>query len=306
MPVPSRSSNFGDLLDPRMKDVFNDAYAQLPDRIGTFYDVVGPGPTTADIRYSEVGAFGDVPEFTGSVTYDDVSQGYDVTITPKEYASGFQVERKLYDDDLTGIIEQKPRGLGTAYQRTRQKHAASLFVNSFSLDATWLSHTEGVALCSDSHTTTSGASTAAGFDNLSTASLNAVTVSASRTSMRGFRGDRAERISVMPDLLVVPIDREDDANEIVKSQGKPDTATNNMNVNYGRFRVESWEYLTDANDFWMIDSAMMKQFVKWFERTGSEFAMVENLDTILAKWRLYCRYGLGWIGWRWVLGHQVS
>src|SRR3990167_1223083 len=307
MPVPSISTNFPDLLDPRHQKIFNDEYRQFPDRVGEFFDIVRNAPTTADLRYSQVGTLGDIPEFTGTVTYLDNFQGYDVTITPKEYVGGYQIERKLYEDDQFSVMDGNPRSLAPSLNRTRQKHAASLFVNAFSIDSTWLTHSEGVALCSNSHTTTSGASTSVGFDNLSTASLSAVAVSADRTTMRQFRGDQAERINVMPNTLLVPIDREDDAYEITQSQGKPDTANNNANAQGGgRWTTKSWEYLDDANDWFIMDADVMKQFVKWFERVSSEFAMVEDFDSLIGKWRLYSRYGLGWVDWRWVLGHQVS
>ena len=307
MAVPSISTNFADLLDPRFQKIFNDEYRQLPDRVGEFFDIVRNAPTTADLRYSQVGTLGDIPEFTGTVTYLDNFQGYDVTITPKEYVGGYQIERKLYEDDQFSVMDGKPRSLATSLNRTRQKHAASLFVNAFSVDSTWLTHSEGVALCSNSHTTTSGASTAVGFDNLSTASLSAVAVSASRTTMRQFRGDQGERINVQPDMILVAVDREDDLFEITQSQGKPDTANNNANAQGGgRWTGKSWDYLDDANDWFMLDSALMKQWQKWFQRISSEFAMVEDFETFIGKWRLRDRYGLGWINWRHVTGHQVS
>jgi hypothetical protein len=256
---------------------------------------------------SQVGTFGDVPEHTGSITYDDVNQGYDVTITPKEYSTGFQIDRKLFDDDLTGIIDGKPRGMATAFQRTRQKHAASIFNNSFNLDTTWLNHTEGVALCSDSHTTTApGVSTASGFDNRITAALSAVSVAAARIQMRGFRGDRAERITIMPDCIIYPVNLYQTAYEIIESEGLPDTANNNKNVHKGGYAGKDWEYLLDTNDWWMADTSMMKDMLKWVDRIKAEFGMVEDFDTLVGKWRLYARYGLGWRDWRFILGSQVS
>ena len=137
MPTPSVSANFGDLLDPRFQKIFNDRYDQLDSKIGQFFTMVGTSPTKADYRTSQMGTLGDVPEFTGTVVYDDSAQGYDGTITPKEYASGYQIERKMYDDDQYGVMDSKPKTLATAYARTREKHGAQLFNNAFSNDTTW-------------------------------------------------------------------------------------------------------------------------------------------------------------------------
>ena len=308
MATPAISTNFTDLLDPRFKRIFNDRYKQLPDRLGEFFSMKSGSdfPTKADARFSSVGTFDDVGEFSGSVSYDDVYQGYDVTLTHKEYAKGFQIERKLYDDELFGIMDGKPSGLATAVQRTRQKHGASLFNNAFSIDSTWLNHTENVAMCSDSHTTTSGASTASGFDNLVTTAFSAVALAAARIQMRGFRGDRAERMSVNPTGIIHPPNLYDLVYEVVQSSGKPDTANNNANVHKGVYTAHDWEYMTDTNNWLLVDEDQMKENQLWIDRVPMEFGMVEDFDTLLGKWRVYYRYSLGWLDWRHILGAQVS
>lgn len=306
---PAISTLFPDALDARISKHFNDRFKQIPDMIAQFYAFVGPGDSAQkqDYRTSSTGTFGDVPEFSGTVTYDDVYEGYDGTITPRQYATGFQIERRLFDDDLTGVMDKKPREMATAFARTRQRHAAQLFNNGFSIDTTWNDFTENVALFSNSHTTrASGVSTASGFDNLVTGALNVTNVNAARIQMRAFRGDRAERISVMPDLLVVPPDLEPSAFEIVQSAGLPDSANNNANFLQGRLRVVVWDYLTDTNNWFLADSTYMKDALTWFERVAYEFAMVEDFDTLIGKWRLYARYGHGHNEWRWGLGAQVS
>ena len=309
MPVPARSTSFADLLDSRFKKIYNDQYTQLPDRVSEFYGVMSgsDSPTKDTMRFSQVGAFGDVPEFTGSVIYDDVNQGYDTTLTHVEYASGFQIERKLYDDALYNIMDAKPRGLSTAYSRTRQGHGAGVFNNAFSRVTTWSTNTEALALCSNVHTTTAaGVSTTVGFDNLSTGSLNAVNLATSRILMRGWRDDRGNRISASPGMVVIPPDLYAEAYEITQSQGKPDTANNNANVHQGQYQVVDWEYLDDANNWFLIDKTFQKQFNIWSQRLEPEFAQVEDFDTLIGKWRLYVRYSMGHVDWRWLVGHQVA
>jgi len=56
----------------------------------------------------------------------------------------------------------------------------------------------------------------------------------------------------------------------------------------------------------MMDSGMKKQMLHWVERVGVEFAMVEDFDTLLAKWRGYARYSNAHSDWRFVLGNNVS
>lgn len=306
MTVPHISTNFADVLDPRFQDIFTDQFKELPDMLPQLFSFPGDNGRE-DIRWSDVGAFEDIPQFTGTVQYDSQTQGYDTVATPLEFASGMQVERKLFDDDQYNIMDQKPRGLATSYQRTRQKHGARILNNAFSSDTFFYVNSEGVALCSNSHTTNAaGVSTANGFDNLITSALSAVSVTTARIQMRGFRDDKANRLSVIPNELWIPVDLFEIAFEIAQSMGKVDTAENNRNVHHGVFNIMEWEYLTDTNNWFMADSTMRKQFVKWIDRIPMEFAFAEDIDTLIAKWRLYARYSNAWTNWRWVNGASVS
>lgn len=306
MATPAISTAFGDLLDPRFENVFYEQLEQLPDMIPTLFGDAGSNGR-ADMRWSEVGTFDDFQPFDGQIAYDTINQGYDVTSAPLEFVSGFQVERKLYDDTQYGIMDERPRGMADAAQRTRQKHAARPFNNAFSLDTMFYNHSEGVALCSDSHTTTApGVSTATGFDNKVTASLTATAVAAARIQFVNFRGDRGERYASMPDELWVPPDLYEVAFEITQSQGKLDGALNNANVHQGKYQVHEWIYLTDSNNWFMCDSRARKRMLKWLDRVSIEFAMIEDFDTLVAKWRAYMRYGYAYLNWRWIIGASVS
>lgn len=305
MPNPHVSTAFGDLLDPRFQKIFYERFNQLPSMLGEFYTFV-PTNGRADMRWSQVGTLPDWSAFSGTVNYTSGSQGYDTIATPLEFASGIQVERKLFDDDQYNIMDQKPRALATSAQRTREAHGARLFNNAFSVDTLFYVNSEGVALCSNSHTTTSGASTASGFDNLGTSALSATAVAAARITARNFRGDQAERINVNMDELIIPPDLYEEAFEIVSSMGKVDTDLNNRNVHQGNYTIKEWQYLTDTNNWFLADSVSRGDSVFWTDRIPMEFAMAEDLDTILAKWRGYMRYALAHSDWRWVLGHQVS
>lgn len=306
MGIPHDTGSFGDLLDPRFQKIFSEKFEELPDMIPTIFSFP-PDNGRGDMRWSEVGEFGDFSEFTDSVIYDQQYQGFDVTQTHVEFASGMQVTRKMFDDDLYNIMDRKPSGLATAAQRTRQGHAARLFNNADSVDVFFYNHSEGVALVSDSHTTNAAnADTSSGFDNMVTSALSATAVASARIQMVGFRDDRGNRISVMPDEIWVPNDLYEVAFEIVSSRGKVDTADNNANVHNGQYTIHEWNYLDDANNWFMGDSRMRKQNLHWVDRVPLEFAMAEDLDTIIAKWRAYMRYSWAWTDWRWCLGAIVS
>ena len=306
MGVPHQSGQFGDLLDPRFQQIFHEEKDEIPSMLGEMYSDV-PNNGRADIRWSDVGAYTDFVAFTGNVTYQSATQGYDTTATYLEFASGIQVERKLFDDDQYHIMNQRPQGLAMAAARTREKHGARMPNNAFSNDTFFYNNSEGVALCSNSHTTNAqGISTSTGFDNLATGSMTAGAVASGRIQMRGFRDDVGNRFSVSPDELWYPPDLFERAWEIVSSQGKLDTSNNNRNVHEGRYTLKEWDYMTDTNNWFMVDSRLRRMYVMWIDRIGLEFAFAEDLDTIIAKWRAYMRYAMAFTNWRWVLGHQVG
>ncbi len=204
-------------------------------------------------------------------------------------------------------MDQRPRALAASANRTRQSHGARMFNLAFSVDGFgFYTNTEGISLCNDSHTTTSSASTASGFDNVVTTALTATAVAAARIQMVGFRGDQAERISVIPDELWYPPDLYEEAFEIVSSMGKLDTANNNRNVHEGVYRTVEWNYMTDTNNWFLVDSTMKRNMVFWTDRIALEFAMIEDFDTFVAKWRAYMRYAFAYTDWRWILGANVS
>ncbi len=308
MPVPHSSGNFGDLIDKRITKLFYDELKMLLDYVGTLFSI----ETSSDAYEisSEVGALDDFTEFTGIVSYGSQNQGYDVRASHLEFSKGIQVERRLYDDDRHGVWQKRPIELANSWNRTRQKDAARLLNNAFSVDTKFYTHSEGVALCSDSHTTNSGASTASGFDNNVTSSLSAVSLSAARIQMSGFRDDIGNRYQSMARELWIPIDLFEQAQEIVQSSGKVDSANNNVNVHKGKFEImpneSGWNYMTDTNNWFIADPQLRKRFCVWYDRVALEFAQAEELDTLIAKWRAYGRYSNMYQNWRWVLGAQVS
>ena len=306
MGVPHTTGQFGDLLDPNFQKIFDDNFPQLNDMLPELYDFV-PNNGQIDMKFGQVSGYTDIPEFSGSVTYQSATQGYDTTITPIERASGIQVERRLFDTDQYSIMNQRPAGLARATQRTRQKHGAARFNNAFSVDNTFYNNSEGVALCSDSHTTTvQSVSTASGFDNLVPTALSATALATARIQMRGFRDASANKGDIEPDEILFPPDLYEIAFEINSSMGKVDSAENNRNVHFGRYTMKEWTYLNDTNNWFLMDSSLRKESLKWFDSVPLEFAFAEDMDTIVAKWRLYLVYGNAHLDWRWILGANVS
>lgn len=297
------SEQWANLLEPGLREVFFQTSQALAaqSRIPMLFDVINS--TKAAEHFQSIGGMGDWSEYKGAIRYDDLEAGYLTTLTHAEYAQGFVIERKLVDDDQYSLFMDRPVELATSAMRTREKHAASVFNNAFSSS---YPGGDGVALCSNSHPKSPG--NAAVQDNSGTLSLSYANVSATRLLMQAMTDDRGNIIACNPDTLLVPPELEETANDIWKTDNKVDTADRRANyvATYLR-RVIMWPYLTDSNAWFLIDSAMARQALKWIDRVQLEFALDPTSNFRLeSRWRGYMRYSYGFRDWRWVYGNNPS
>lgn len=296
------SEQWAELLEPGLRSIFDKQKDAIiaESRIPTLFNVIGS--TKAAEHFLGVGGFGDWNAYDGVIEYDDNAQGYKTTLTHEEYTKGFKVGRKLVDDDQYSVINPQPRGLALSATRTREKHAASVFNNAFS--GSYLGG-DSVALCGSHPYSPVDATT---HSNAGSSALSYDVVVATKKLMRLFVDDRGEMITVMPQLLLVPPELEDTAWTIVNSMNKPGTANNDANyVASQGWQVLVWDYLTDANNWFMIDTAMAKLHLMWLDRVPLEFTMDPTSDFNLeAKFRGYMRYSYGWSDWPWIYGHNVA
>lgn len=312
------SEQWARLLTPGLRKVWNTRLDGWKDSL------IGDQFFTTDTSgrsYEEHQAVGNVPdsgwnqfETAGRVNYVGMKPGYVATFTHHEYAQGLQIERKLIDDNLypgAGLprsITQRVEGLADSAVIKREKSKANVFINGFTDSGTDvegfpIAGQDSVGLLSTAHVFETGGAQQA---NEGTFALTAANVEATITAMRGWVDDVGEVNVVSPDVLLVPPELEFDALRIVGSELDPASANNAQNPLKGRLRVVVWDYLTDANAWFLIDSRLAKQHLVWYDRVPLEFAAQEDFDTLIGKWRAYMRYSRGFDDWRWIYGQNPS
>ena len=302
------SSQFVKLLEKNLTEVTERTFKELPSMIPSLYNVVSSD--SAWEEYLSVGAYPDIPEFNGKISYQSIHPGYSTRIEPKEYAAGVQFERKLLDDKKYRVMDDRVGALAEASHRTREKMGVRAFAYAFSSAFDYVKSEEGVALCSTAHTTKSGTSTTSGFSNSGTSALSKSSVAATRLLMRQFRNDISERIDIGENLaLIVPDNLVDTALEIVGTQKSLDTAEGNINPQFGRYKVIPYLRLDDydTNNWFMVDLSRMKKDLLWINRIQPETAVMDSeFETYALKAKIYFRCAYGHRDWRWIYGHQVS
>ena len=298
------SEQWAELLEPGLREIFMQTSAALAaqSRIPALFDVISS--TKAKEEFLAVGGMGEWNAYKGAIEYDDLEKGYKTTMTHEEYARGFMIERKLVDDDQYSLFRDRPAELAMAAMRTREVHAASVFNNAFS---TSYPGGDGKPLCEDDHP--KGPSNSGTLDNEGALSISYDNVIATRLLMRAYTDDRGNLIPANPDTILVPPELEQTAFEMFpQDNNKPNTADSVANFARSFIRnVIPWDYLTDANAWFLIDSARAKQCLKWIDRVPLSFALDPTSDfNLVSRWRGYMRYSYGFKDWRWVYGNNPS
>jgi len=300
MPI-AITENFGDLLDARVRKIYDKEYKERIDE-SMVPMIFGMESSTRNYEIvSGIGGMQDLQTFDGTISYDTVRQLYDKTFSFPEKALGMKVERKLYDDDLFGIMDRKPWQMAVSSARTREKEGASIFNGAF----TGTDGPDSLSLCNASHPYSPDDATVQ--SNAGSTAMSPTSVEATRRiGHNSIYNDRGELLGITYDLILCTVNNEETAWEIINSTGKVDTANNNRNFHQGRYKLAIWDRLTDSNNWFFIDSKLAKMFLLWWDRINDGIKQDSDTDSLVAKWYVYERYSAGWADYRPVYGHNVS
>jgi phage major head subunit gpT-like protein len=311
--MPVTASHWASLNNAALREVFYLGYSDFGRRasmIPNLFDVIRSDK--ASELYASLGGLSTKAwnlNDTGRVQYEDPAKGFEKLFTHVSFAKGVMVQREQIDDAQTRITFDDALALGDSAWRKREKGAASVFNNAFTDsgvndDGQAIAGPDGVGLCSTAHP--GNAEGGASVSNEGTLAFSKANLGTARVAMMKTADDSGDIMDVMPNLILVPPELEDTAAEITMSTLDPTSANNAINTQRGRFSYLTWHYLTDTNAWFLIDSSVMKKFLKWFDRAPLEFGRDEDFETFMIKWRAYMRYSYGWTSWQWIVGHNPS
>jgi hypothetical protein len=316
MANPLNSAQFMKLMDDRLRLVYHDKYKFLPSAVDQLFGVI-----SSDKAWEEFFGIGSVPDivpFNGKLEYLSVAPDFYTRIEPKQFAGAISIERSLLDNDRYGVIRSRQEGLVDAEHRVREKYGVLPFTNAFSAAYTFMpEYEEGLSLCNTAHTTKSDVSTSSGFSNSGTSAVNKTNIAATRILMRQFRDTIGERIGdIEPDMIICPDSLFHTITEALgydpdtgaESSMDPDSANRKINTMYKRFKVFPYRLLddSDTNNWFMVDSKMMKKYLLWLNRIAPEIETTRDFETKQFKQSIYTVWGWGFTEWRWIFGQNVS
>lgn len=293
--MASLRANFGDLLEPGLRKLFDDKWSEIPEVFSSIFHVNSSENDTE--RDSAVTGFGILTQTAegGAISYEDPIQMYDVSYVHLKYTKGFKVSEELYEDDRYNVINKKPQALARAARRTAEYLASQVFNNAFS------SGTGGDAkyLCSTAHPRADGG-TAQSNASSTGITLTEANLNTGLLAMRGQLDDKGMKIMAKASTLLVPPALEKDAQIITKSQLRSGSADNDYNYYQGMLKVVSWDWLSSSTAWFLIDGSLHE--LNWFWRVKPEFKQDNSFDTGYALFKTRMRCSKGWSDWRGVWG----
>ena len=213
-------------------------------------------------KEAEMAGFGPMVEIPegGAVTYDSA-------IAPRERrydfvtrGLGYQVTRKLWQNDRYGEVQQFEKDLRRADMDDTETFAFTLLANATA--TTYSTGFDGLALASTAHTRLDGGATQANRPTSLTA-LSLTALEDAAIAFTKFKDHRGRPFRSSPKTLLIPLDLALVANEILASALNPMVDTNATNALKNVFSISPmttpyitsttyWSLLGDSHDINVI------------------------------------------------------
>lgn len=271
------TGKFTDLRDKSFDKIFFDEYQRTPYKFDTIFDVR---------TYMEGGSYkeGDMAglktmlEITESQStpFEVPIEGNDKEIEFPEYALGFQISRKMEEDDRFGHLKKLPAELGKAGQYSNEALAADVLNNGSS--SSTRTGIDGKALFASDHPYLDSEESDVANYATTAGSLSYTTLQAGVEAIKKTKNQRGIPIQAQADLLVIPPDLEWVAKELLLSKYRPDNANMAMNAAEDEgIKYTVWNYLTSTTAWFLLDSKLHD--LRFYWRRKLTFDQGRDLNT---------------------------
>lgn len=288
------------LFDEVTSEVAFESFYDMPFLHPALYSVRGSAGRRE--RASSLGGLGRFNSKAETVDADQatITQQFQKTFTHTAYALQIPVSREVVDDEEWGFLQEIGMELGQSAAQSMEIDAFALFNDAF--DGASYTAEDSLSICNGAHL---NADSGNSQDNDLANAFSVAGVKATRTNMRKVTNAGGLKVAVNPDELLVPVDIEEDAWEVVRSAGRPDTANRADNMYNGMFTLYVSPFLTDTGNWFMMDSRLRARNLVWYMRTGLEIFGDGNLSAGTKTIGGYYRESHGCKDWRWICGNQA-
>lgn len=287
-------------LWPGVHDWFGASYAEYPEEYPELFSFDNSSMNyEEDVEQTGFG-LANVKNEGASISFDTESQGYTKRYRHVAYALGYicTYEEKM-DNLYEKVSKRRARKLAFSMRQTKEIVGANVYNRAFNASYTG---GDGVSLGNSAHPTF-GAGTQSNIlstaADLSEASLESMLIQIAQA-----KNSRGLTIALRGQKLIIPVNLMFEAERILKSQLRVDTANNDINAvrNMGLLPqgITVNHYLTDT-DAWFIRTDCPNGLM-FFDRDHGRgaplFDQDNDFDTKNAKAAAYMRFSVGWTDWR--------
>jgi len=288
-------------LEPGLNALFGLEYKRYEDEAAQIFDnessdrafeeeVMLSGFGTADVK----------PEGSG-VQYDDAQETYTARYTHETVALAFALTEEAIEDNLYDRLASRyTKALARSMSNAKQVKAAVPLNNGLPSVATFKTG-DAISLFSTNHTTIQGACS----NTLTTqADLNETSLEQALIDIAAMTDERGLKIAARGVKMIVPSANQYQAERLLKSQGRTQTADNDINAinSMGMipqgYRVN--HFLNDSDSFYIITD--VPNGMKHFERTPLTTSMEGDFDTGNVRYKARERYVFGASDYRGIFG----
>lgn len=225
------------------------------------------------------------------VTYDTASEGYVSRYVFETIALAFALTEEAGEDDLYGDLgSQMAKALARSMQYTKNVKGANILNNGFTAGTGG----DGVFLFSASHPLQGGGTYA---NMLSTAAdLSETSLEDMLIVIGDAVDDRSLPIQLGIKKMILPTELQFTAQRILKSDGRVDTADNDLNaiksLNLVSGGFSTNVYLTDPDAWFLTTDA--PEGLKYIERVALKRGMEGDFESGNQRYKARERYVFGW------------
>ena len=236
------------------------------------------------------------------ISYDEAQETYTARYTMETIALAFAITEEAIEDNLYDRLASRyTKALARSMSNAKEVKAALPLNNGLPAVATFKSG-DGVALFSKVHTCSTGPDVA---NTLSTqADLNETSLEQALIDIAAMTDERGLRIAAKGVKMIIPSANQFNAERLMKSQGRTQTADNDINAinSMGMipqgYRVNN--FLTDNDSFYIITD--VPNGMKMFSRTPLTTSMEGDFDTGNVRYKARERYAFGASDFRGIYG----
>ena len=292
------TGSFPKALWPGVKKWYGMAYNDYPVQYDKLFE-----KSTSDKAWEEIVGTSSlglaVVKAEGSpITYDSEQQGFTSRFQHVNYGLGFIITEEMMEDDQYMLVgERRSKALARAMRHTKEIVGANVYNRAY--NTSYLG-ADGKVMIATDHPNIAGGT----FSNkiAVAADLSEAALEQAVIDIQGFTDDRGLLIAVTPKSLVIPRGLVFEAERILKSDGRVQSANNDLNAikTLGFIpQIVINQFLTDT-DAWFIRTNV--EGLHYFERKADSFGQDNDFDTSNAKFKAAGRYSFGWSDVRSIYG----